>query len=167
MPPCGSSGAAGRGRRRRRDRGGWRREDAVLARAGRRRAEPILVVEGDEALRARVQQPRLLTAPEVARGMHEVGRGLVVARGQRLELAVLVLPRQQLADRAAVAAARQPGQVLRDQPVQDEVHAAGLRRLAGRDDAVKRRQRGQLMLERIRIAAGEPYDLLELGGDFA
>ena len=109
-PRVGGFGARGR------DRGRLRRGVG----------EPVLVVERDEPPRALREQPRLLAAAEVAGGVHEVGCGLVVARRQRLRLAVLVLPRHELADRAAVAARREPAEVVGDEPVHDEMHPRGL-----------------------------------------
>jgi hypothetical protein len=103
-----------------------------------------------------------LAAPEVARRVDEVRGRPVVARRQRLRLAVLVLPRHELADRAAVAARREAVEVLRDEPVQDEVHAGRLVELAGARHSVERREGRQLALEALRVAAGEPDDLFEL-----
>lgn len=88
------------------------------------------MIKGDEAPRALKQQAWLLAAPKVAWRVDEMRSGVVIARRQRPCVPVGVFPGQQFTDRSAVAAGRQPCRVLRNQPVQDEVHACGLADLA-------------------------------------
>ncbi len=116
---------------------GWRARRRCGGRAG---AEAVLLVHREDPARAFEQQPRLLAAAEVGRGVDEVRGRPVVARRERLRLALGVLPRQQLADRAAVAAGRQPVEDLGDDAMQDEVDPGGLVELAGGCDAMQRRQ---------------------------